>query len=312
MLFINWNRIGTHLVISVAQCVLSALVHIVWFLDIRIGVLHKPASCRPSQFLCLRSSKEPRRRIHLDIYEPSSLDKSQKPFPVHINFHGSAFVLPCHGSDAELCAYLCSRLGCIVVDADYAKGPKYPYPAALDDALDVLSFVASQPHRFDLTKVTIGGFSAGANIAILAALRSANGPLPVKSIVAWYPPTNMTRRGSEERELSPFLRWLYQAFRSSYLPEGIDRRDPRVSPLFADSKLFPSTTLIVGENDKLLIDSVELANKLTADGVDCVLYTIPGATHAWERFVKKDTALWVARDEALRLTETRLREVYCN
>ena len=140
---------------------------------------------------------------------------------------------------------MCRKLGCIVLDADYAKGPKYPYPAAIDDALDVLSYVASQPHRFDLSKVTMGGFSAGANIAILAALHSANGPFPIKAIVAWYPPTNMNRRGSEDKELSPFIRWLHSAFRSSYLPDGIDRKDPRVSPLFADSRLFPSTTLIV-------------------------------------------------------------------
>lgn len=66
----------------------------------------------------------------------------------------------------------------------------------------------------------------------------------------------------------------------------------------------------VGEDDKLLADSVELADKLTADGIDCILHTIPKANHAWERFVKRGSPLWEARDKALALTENRLREVY--
>ena len=66
----------------------------------------------------------------------------------------------------------------------------------------------------------------------------------------------------------------------------------------------------VGEEDKLFVDSVELAEKLNSEGVDCVLHTVPEANHAWERFVKKGTTLWAARERALDLTITRLREAY--
>ncbi|EJC98799.1 alpha/beta-hydrolase [Fomitiporia mediterranea MF3/22] len=311
MTSISWNRLFQRLVVFFAQCLINLLVKLVRYLDIRIGVLHKPASLRPTRSFRIPSSKDKRRRIVVDVYEPVSRPSSSGPLPVHISFHGSAFVLPCHGSDAELCAYLANRLGCIVLDSDYAKGPRYPYPAAVDDATDVLAFVASKPDVFDVSKITVGGYSAGANIAILAALRVAKGASPVKGIVAWYAPTNMTKRGREEKT-SPFASWLHRAFRSCYLPGGIDLMNPNVSPLYADSALFPPTTLIVGEDDPLLVDSVDLADKLIADGVDCVLHTIPGAGHVWERFVKKDTPLWAARERALELTEARLRQAYDN
>lgn len=54
------------------------------------------------------------------------------------------------------------------------------------------------------------------------------------------------------------------------------------------------------------MDSVELHRKLTDDGVDCVLHTVPGAGHGWERFVKPGTPLWDARTEAFELVESRL------
>lgn len=137
----------------------------------------------------------------------------------------------------------------------------------------------------------------------------------------------MTKEGKERMATSSFNKWLHRSFRLCYLPPGIERADPRISPLFADPTLFPPITLIVcyfdhmkslsklihpqvGENDKLLIDSVELAEKLKADGIDCLLHTIPGATHAWERFVKRGSLLWEARGKALALTEERLREAY--
>ena len=231
--------------VSLVQYLLWISVAIVRFFDIRIGILQKSVSARPAHTIRLTSSVEKRREILIDVYEPDSHSRGNIPLPVHVNFHGSGFVLPCHGSDAEICAYLANTLGCIVLDSDYAKGPKYPYPAAIDDAVDVIRYVASHPDIFDTLKITVGGFSAGANIAILAALRLAKESFPIKAIIAWYPPTDMSRRGNETKEKSSFLRWLHRTMRSCYLPLGIDREDPRVSPLYEKSEFFPPTTLIV-------------------------------------------------------------------
>lgn len=241
----DWNYLSAQAVAYFFQYVLWVTVSIVRILDLRIGVLDKSVSSRPTRIFRVPSSKDSRRKIVVDVYEPSNNLTRRGPLPVHVNFHGSGFVLPCHGSDAELCAHWAAQIGCVVLDSDYAKGPKYPYPAAIDDALDVFAYVTSRPDLFDLSKITVGGFSAGANIAIQSALRLAGEEFPVKAIVAWYPPTNMTREGTEKRATNSFRKWLYRSFRLCYLPAGIERADPRVSPVFADSTLFPPITLIV-------------------------------------------------------------------
>ncbi|KAI5115944.1 hypothetical protein M0805_004941 [Coniferiporia weirii] len=305
---VDWEYLASKIVAFSLQFTLRPILAIIRFLDFRIRILPKSASIRFAQTVLVRSSGNARRKIKVDIYEPPVYELGRGPLPVHVNFHGSGFVLPCHGSDAELCAYWASTLNCIVLDADYAKAPSHPYPAAIEDALDVLTYVASLPEVFNLSKVTLGGFSSGANVAILASLRMPKDVLEIKSVVAWYPPTNLARVGVPKDASWSVLDWIHRALRRCYLPPGVDRADPNISPIFAQSSLFPPITLIVGEDDKLLLDSVDLAHKLNSDGKDCVLYTVPGANHAWERFVKEGTPLWAARKGALDLVEKRLRE----
>lgn len=75
-----------------------------------------------------------------------------------------------------------------MLDCDYSKAPEYPFPYAYNEVIDVLSHVLSQPSKFDLDNLTIGGFSAGAG---LAACVSANEKLAwktVKGLVLTYPP----------------------------------------------------------------------------------------------------------------------------
>jgi len=243
----------------------------------------------------------------MDVYEsPWRLNNSEiGPLPLHVNFHASGFVVPVHGCDAELNVHWSRTLGCIVLDVDYAKAPFYPAPCALDDALDVLEHVASQPDIYDTTRITLGGFSSGANIAILASLWTKS-KITVKGVIAWYPPTNLTRTG-QPGMTGTFRSAIHRCLRQSYLPPGTVATDATISPIFAPSELFPPLTLIVGSKDKLLVDSVELHKKLEADGVDCVLSIVPDAGHAWEWFVEPGTPLWKERQKALGLMEERMR-----
>lgn len=309
------------------RIIFRILVYVSRLLDLRIGVLPTSASTSYARTLRVPSSKHSKRKIIAHVYEPPGYKKEQGPLPVLINFHGAGFVLPCLGSDAELCAYWAMTLKCIVLDSDYAKGPPYSFPAAVDDAMDVLDYVQSQPATFDLTKVTLGGFSSGANIAILSSLRMPKEHLDVKAVIAWYAPTNLARP-KEAGTRGTIFTWIGNALRSTYFPPGLDRTSPEVSPLFADSSLFPPITLIVrgflysswkafvevvdqvGSDDNLLSDSELLAKKLLDDRKDCVLHVVPGATHAWERFVKIGTPLWEARKEVLELVDKRLRAVF--
>ena len=243
----NWDQFIEKPIVYILKTLLIITLSITRILDLRIGLLPRSLSIRPTRKLRIPASGSTKRTISVHVFEPPDINEYKRSLPVHVNFHGSAFVLPVHGSDAEICTYLATKLGCIVLDADYAKAPKHPFPAAIDDAMAVLSYVSSGPNIYDLDRVSIGGFSAGANVAILAAIRATKSsfPLHIKSIIAWYPPTNLTRAGTEAKSGSSLLNWLHHTLRSCYLPPGIDRGNPLVSPLFAKSSLFPPTTLIV-------------------------------------------------------------------
>ncbi|KLO20164.1 alpha/beta-hydrolase [Schizopora paradoxa] len=273
----------------------------------RLKIVPESVSIKPSRTLRISSSRNSKRRIKIDVYEPPRKDgtSERKPLPVHVNFHASGFVLPVHGVNAEICVHWCRTVGCIVLDVDYAKAPFYPAPSALEDALDALEYVASRPDLYDISRVTLGGFSSGANIAILASLWT-KAKLTVKGVIAWYPPTDLMRTGKPQMSGS-FFNAIHRCLRQSYMPPGTDASDPRISPLFAPSELFPPLTLIVGSKDKLVVDSVELHKKLEADGVDCVLSIVPNAGHAWEWFNNPKHPLWKERVAALDLMERRMK-----
>ena len=219
----------------------------------RVGLLPPTVSIKPTRKIWVPSSQEKGRHIEVHVFEPpkGAEDEKKGPLPVHINFHGSGFVLPNMGEDSEQSAYWASKLGCIVLDSDYVKAPEYPHPAAIYDALDVLAYVLSNPSVYDVTRITIGGVSAGATVAILASLYAPKGIF--KSVIAWYPVTDFTL-GEEQRRVPDIPAgipgcdlpwWLIRLFTDSVLRPGQDLACPKLSATFAPSEAFPPMTFIV-------------------------------------------------------------------
>ena len=75
----------------------------------------------------------------------------------------------------------------------------------------------------------------------------------------------------------------------AYLPAGMDRKDPRVSPLYADLKGFPPVLIQVGSAETLLDDATRFAAVAGAADVRVTLEIWPQMIHAWP--------LWNARLE---------------
>jgi acetyl esterase/lipase len=68
---------------------------------------------------------------------------------------------------------------------------------------------------------------------------------------------------------------------NAYLPAGMDRNDPRVSPLYADFRGFPPTLIQVGSAETLLDDSTRLAAVAGEADVPVTLEIWPHMIHAW-------------------------------
>jgi acetyl esterase/lipase len=67
----------------------------------------------------------------------------------------------------------------------------------------------------------------------------------------------------------------------AYAPSSINRRDPLISPLFADLAGLPPVLIQVGSAETLLADATRLAEAAGAADVDVTLQVWPHMIHAW-------------------------------
>ncbi|ETS78150.1 hypothetical protein PFICI_10212 [Pestalotiopsis fici W106-1] len=238
-------------------------------------------------------SRDPGRFIVGDLYYPTgeSGTTTSAKRPILVNWHGSGFVLPCHGSDRVFCTRFARETGFVVLDADYRKAPENPFPAAVHDVEDTLKWIASKPDEFDATRVAVSGFSAGGNLALVAAstLRQdlVKFGVHVLAVAALYPPTDLSIDAASKKvpnPVKPIPAGTAAMFDDCYTPESTLRMDPRVSPSLAEPSLFPlSTTIITCEGDTLAPEAKALASRIEEAGKAVVHKTLPGMPHGFDK-----------------------------
>ena len=166
----------------------------------------------------------------------------------------------------------------------YRLAPEHPFPAALNDALAAWRFLGDE--GIAAAHVGIGGDSAGGGltVALINALRDDKEPLPA---CAWLvsPWTDLTMSGSTlttKDKTDPIIHKAYlQELADAYLAGGVNAKDPRVSPLYADLRDFPPTLIQVGSAETLLDDATRFAAALGAADVPITLEIWPHMMHAW-------------------------------
>jgi acetyl esterase/lipase len=134
--------------------------------------------------------------------------------------------------------------------------------------------------------IAIGGDSAGAGLALalISRLRDAQEELPG---CAWLisPWTDLTMSGStvlSKEAVDPLIHKEYlNELADAYVPPGMERKDPRISPLYADLRGFPPTLIQVGSAETLLDDATRFAAVAGAADVRVTLEIWPQMIHAW-------------------------------
>jgi acetyl esterase/lipase len=98
--------------------------------------------------------------------------------PAHVDYHGGGFVIGSLKSDEPWCREACQEVGCIILNVDYRLAPDYPHPIPLLDCWAALrwTFKNADELGIDTSRVSVGGLSAGGNLAAVVALLARDDP----------------------------------------------------------------------------------------------------------------------------------------
>ena len=222
-----------------------------------------------------------------------SIVPGSDPSRVLMFFHGGGYCSGSIKSHRRLLTEAGRAARTRTLAVEYRLAPEHPFPAAYDDALTTWRFLRNE--GIAAAHIAIGGDSAGAGLtlALIGRLREAHEELPA---CAWLmsPWADLTMSGStlaSKAEVDPLIHKQYlNELADAYLPAGIDRKDPRVSPLYADLRNFPPMLIQVGSNETLLDDATRVASRAGAADVAVTLEIWPHMIHAWP--------LWNAHLEA--------------
>jgi monoterpene epsilon-lactone hydrolase len=213
-----------------------------------------------------------------------SIAPGSDPSRILLFFHGGGYCSGSILSHRRMVTEAGRAAGIRTLAIAYRLAPDHPFPAAFDDAVTAWRFLRNQ--GISAACIAIGGDSAGAGLAIglINQLLDAREELPA---CAWLvsPWTDLTMSGSTlatKAAVDPIIHKEYlNELADAYLPAGINRRDPRVSPLYANLGSFPPTLIQVGSAETLLDDATRFAARAGAADVCVTLEIWPHMIHAW-------------------------------
>jgi epsilon-lactone hydrolase len=202
-------------------------------------------------------------------------------------FHGGGFRIGSIASHRDLIAQIAVVSGCRVLAINYRLAPEHRFPAALDDALAAYDWLLRRGLK--PADIAFAGDSAGGNLALAAmlALRQRRLPLPAAAVLM-SPWTDLAATGASyvsRAEADPIhQRPMILALAKNYLGGQGDPCDPLVSPLYADLEGLPPLLVQVGDRETVLDDSIMLAGKARAAGVEVDLQVWDGMIHVFQMF----------------------------
>jgi acetyl esterase len=230
----------------------------------------------------------PHGTIPARIYVPKDPRRHDGLSPALVFFHGGGWVIGDLDSHDVVCRQLAVEAALIVISVDYRLAPEHKFPAAADDAIAATKWVAANARELgvDAARLSIGGDSAGGNLAAVVALaaRDGNGPA-IAGQVLIYPAVDfaMTHGSHSEPETSVLLthsviRW----FRDHYLNDADDADDWRASPARAQNLGgLPPTYVLTAGADPLRDEGDEYAERLRQAGVPVATKHYPGQFHGF-------------------------------
>ena len=227
--------------------------------------------------------------VRTDIITPLSTTDSKR---VLINLHGGGFN---SDSGSLIEGIPIANLAKIkVVSVYYRLAPENPFPAAVDDVVAVYKELLKTypPHN-----IGIFGTSAGAILTCEVAIRLKQLGLPLPAALGVFSGLADFSRPGDSWQMFTLngLPGRMEPIDPSHLPDDpyvgkTDRKDPVLSPIFADLHGMPPTLLVTSTRDILLSGTATLHRALLRVGDDAQLVVFEALPHAfWYHFQLPET-----------------------
>jgi acetyl esterase/lipase len=206
------------------------------------------------------------------IFYPRSYNPAQRQLlPLYLNIHGGGFALCDASVDDTFCSAWANRTGMLVVSLNYRKAPLHPFPTAtLDISKVAKSVLADDSLPIDHSRIAIGGFSAGGNLALsVSQLPGLKGL--IKAAVVYYPIVDFGHPPNEKLDSRPYKASLVNDTLEKtswwldwgYVSVGQNRRDPLLSPVYAGRDELPPWIYMIGAQwDMLRLETQEMIHRL--------------------------------------------------
>ncbi|NRA29606.1 MAG: alpha/beta hydrolase [Parvularculaceae bacterium] len=210
---------------------------------------------------------------------------------VYLHIHGGGHTIGTADSQDQTLAELAQRAAVGVVSVEYRLAPENPWPLPADDceAAAVWLFENAKD-LFGTDKIVVGGESAGGHLSAVTVLRLRDnhqlafaGANLVYGVFDCSETPSLRNWGDRNLILNtPIVRWFAEQLRSSDEAKKVDRKDPAISPLYADLTGLCPALFSVGTLDPIMDDTLFMAPRWLAAGNETELEIYPGGIHAFD------------------------------
>jgi acetyl esterase len=204
-----------------------------------------------------------------------------------VYLHGGGWV--CGGIDDfdGLVRRVVRHSQCAVLSVDYRLAPEHPFPAGLNDAVDALIWAEANREVLlgDTVPLSVGGDSAGGNLAIAAA-QSIQDRIDLAAQILFYPVTDCAMDSPSYQDFGtglPLTRadmaWFFRHY-----ADPTRWADPEISPQRRTSLAgTPPTWIVSAEYDVLRDEAEAYAVRLASEDVAVEFQRATGMPHGFAR-----------------------------
>ena len=208
----------------------------------------------------------------------------------YLYIHGGGWVGGAADEQDPMLQRVADNCQVAVASVEYRLAPENSYPAGPDDCeAAALWLIENAKPELGTDDLVIGGVSAGGQLSVctLLRLRDKHGYTGFRGANLIYGAYDLSGtpsvRNFGDRNLilyTSITDWFYAQF----VPDESMRRDPDVSPLYADLAGLPPALFTIGTLDPLLDDNLFMHARWISAGNAAELDIYPGATHSFVRF----------------------------